>query len=325
MERELIEPGARILVGCSGGPDSAALLAALVEIAEELRFDVRAASVDHGLRSDAEGDVALARAQADVLGVAFTPLKVDVAAGPSLQAQARSARYGALRRLADELGATRIAVGHTLDDQAETVLMRLLRGASVTGLSGVQPIRSDGVVRPLFDCRRSDVHAFATARFSGLAADPSNENTRFLRVRVRQELLEALRREDPAIDAHLAALADDARDVRDHLEVCGTALLEGATRSDGSVSIQVLGAGAVAVRRGALRAWVRNRTGREPGRSQLQELDGLLRGHGEVLLGVGLVARVEADGLQITAGSASDGSPDGGLDASRAGAKVVKE
>jgi len=324
-ERGMLEPGMRVVVGCSGGPDSAALLSALAELGEELRLDLRVASVDHGLRQDAALDVALARAQAEAVGVAFTALKVEVEAGPSLQAQARSVRYGALLRLAAELGAQRVAVGHTLDDQAETVLMRLLRGASVAGLSGVQPAREDGVIRPLIDCSRAEAHAFAAARFAGLAADPSNQNARFLRVRVRHGLLQALREEDPAIDSHLAALADDARQVRAHLDGCATALLSKAASDGGTVSIHVLASADGPTRRAALRAWAAGITGRDPGRSQQLELERLLRGRGEVMLGAGFVARVGDGRLRIDAVSAPDGLPDGGLDAGHAGAKVVKE
>src|SRR5262245_8818481 len=130
----MIPRDARVLCACSGGPDSAAMLVALARLAPELGFELVAASVDHGLRADAAHDVAIASRQAAALQVPFHALRIEVAAGASIQAQARSARYEALLRLAAELGASRVAVGHTRDDQAETVLARLLRGSGLVGL-----------------------------------------------------------------------------------------------------------------------------------------------------------------------------------------------
>ncbi|HMI89850.1 MAG TPA: tRNA lysidine(34) synthetase TilS, partial [Polyangiales bacterium] len=128
-ERGLLEAGGRVLCACSGGPDSAALLVALAQLQVELDFTLEAASVDHGLRADAGLDVEIARDQARSVGVPFHALRVQVSSEGSLQAAARSARYGALHGLAASISASRLALGHTRDDQAETVLMRVLRGA----------------------------------------------------------------------------------------------------------------------------------------------------------------------------------------------------
>jgi tRNA(Ile)-lysidine synthase len=128
-DRGLVEPGMTVLVACSGGPDSAALLRALGLVAPELGFSLAAASVNHGLRASAALDVEIARAQALALGIPFHSLHVQLAPGGSIQAQARTARYAALLALAAAQGMQRIATGHTRDDQAETVVLRLLRGA----------------------------------------------------------------------------------------------------------------------------------------------------------------------------------------------------
>jgi len=201
----------RVLAACSGGPDSAAMLLALARLANELDFGLEAASVDHGLREDAARDVEIAAEQAASAGVPFHGLRVEVAAQGSLQAAARSARYAALHELAVRLGAARIAVGHTLDDQAETVLLRVLRGSGLSGLAGVTPRRADGVIRPLIDCRRADVAAFAASRCTRIANDPSNVDARFERVRIRSEVLPRLSAENPVVVEHLADLADEAR------------------------------------------------------------------------------------------------------------------
>lgn len=206
--------GERVLVACSGGPDSAALLAVLSRLSGELDLSLTAASVDHGLRPDAALEVDVAAALAERFDVPFARLSVEVpAAGASLQAKAREERYGALRAEAARVGAARIAVGHTLDDQAETVLSRLLRGAGTRGLSGISPARADSVIRPLIDCRRSDVHAFASARGLVHRRDPSNDDRRFERVRLRAEVLPALATEDAQVVEHLAHLADEAREI----------------------------------------------------------------------------------------------------------------
>src|SRR5436309_14512587 len=132
--------GEHLLVAVSGGPDSTALLAALAELAPGHGLRLTAAHVDHGLRG-AEGaaEADAVAALATRLGVPFVRCAVTVSAGPDLEARARRARYQALARLAGEVGARRIVTGHTQDDQVETVLLRLLRGAGRRGLGAMRP------------------------------------------------------------------------------------------------------------------------------------------------------------------------------------------
>jgi tRNA(Ile)-lysidine synthase len=283
--RELILPGARVLCACSGGPDSAALLVALARLAPELGFSVEVASVDHGLRPDAVRDVAIAGAQAESLGLPFHPLKVQVSPGGSLQAKARAARYASLKACAAALGATRIAVGHTRDDQAETVLLRLLRGSGLRGLGAIDPRRRDGVVRPLIDCDRAEAHQLARASFREIALDPSNHDPRFERVRIRAHVLPALLAEDPRLTGHLADLADEAREVRSPLRAAAVGLVEHA-RVPGaeaeSLRISVLAERPAQLRRAALREWLEQRGVAPVARAHLLELDHVLltqRGH----------------------------------------------
>ncbi|HEX2679081.1 MAG TPA: tRNA lysidine(34) synthetase TilS [Polyangiales bacterium] len=291
--RGLIPRSARVLVACSGGADSAALLAVLTQLAPELDLVLEAASVDHGLRPEAARDVALARAQADQLGVPFHPLVVQVEPGASLQAQARRARYGALCGLAQRLGAQRIAVGHTRDDQLETVLQRLLRGAGVRGLSAIDPLRADGVIRPLIDADRSAVHALAHATFTQLAQDPSNVDARFTRVRVRSEVVPALRREDSALAEHLADLADDAREHAQLVEALSAELLARARHDAESLAISALLSAPAVLRRAALRLWLREHDC-PLGRAHLRDLDTLCtHRRGEVWLSARLAVRAE--------------------------------
>ncbi len=301
LERALVERGTCVLAACSGGPDSAAMLAALARLAPELGFSLQAVSIDHGLRADAAREVAIAREQAEQLGVPFHERKLDLGAGGltggSVQAVARAARYTALGELARELGAGRIAVGHTRDDQAETVVMRLLRGAGMDALGGIEPVRRDGVMRPLIDCDRAKVHAFARARFPRIAEDPSNRDARFERVRIRHRLLPALAEEDPGVVGHLAALADEARERAASVIYRASALLDRARGPGGGLLPEALAGADPAARRAALRMWLRERAGVEAGRRHLDQIERALGGKGEIWLPGGWAVRVDRSGV----------------------------
>ncbi len=298
-ERRLWRQGDHLVVACSGGPDSVAMAHVLGSLSRELGVTLVVAAVDHGLRPGAAAEVEGVARLADALGLPFRPLRVVVpTAGPSVQAAARRARYEALRSVADAEGARRIAVGHTMDDQAETVLDRLLRGSGVEGLSGIAPRRKDGVVRPLIDCRREDVRRYVAHHGLWTVTDPSNEDRRFSRVRIRLDLVPALAAEDPAVVPHLARLADDARAASRLVAARGRRLLarSGFPASDPDVS--VLRGGAEAARRFALRAWIVEFTGIRARRAHVEALERLLDGGaGEVLLGEEWGARVRQDRL----------------------------
>jgi len=176
------------LVAVSGGPDSVALLWALEALAGELRLRLSVVHVDHGLRPDSADDAAFVAALARSRGLPVAVEGVTIAPGGSLEARAREARYAALLRHATRLGADRVALGHTADDQAETVLMRLLEGAGPRGLAGIPPLR--GVfIRPLIETRRSEVLGALTVAGLAWREDPSNRDLKFLRNRIRHELL----------------------------------------------------------------------------------------------------------------------------------------
>jgi tRNA(Ile)-lysidine synthase len=283
-ERALIDPEMRVLAACSGGPDSGAMLVALANLREELGFDLEAASVDHGLRKDAAVDLEIARSHAQAAGVAFHALRVEVDVSGSIQAGARAARYAALSALAARIGAQRVAVGHTQDDQAETVLMRILRGASVTGLAGIDPNRADGVIRPLIDCSRADVASFAALHLTLVARDPTNEDTQFERVRVRGTLLPVLLREDTALVRHLAELADDARGLTRALASQADDLLERSRQGDESIDVSSWDPAPRSVRVLALRRWLEAAFGFQVGRAHLREIERALRAPAEVWL-----------------------------------------
>jgi tRNA(Ile)-lysidine synthase len=244
-----------LLVAVSGGPDSTALLAALAELAPARGLRLTAAHIDHGLRG-AEGareGTAVARLAAR-LGVAFVGRKTPVATGGDLEARARRARYIALRTIADEVGASRIVTAHTLDDQAETVLFRLLRGTGRRGLGGMRPERP-GLLRPLLGVTRADVRRFLADRELSHAVDRTNADLRFVRNRIRRVLLPFLESEfNPRLREALGALAARLRDEDD--------LLTGAARRAATrlVDARTLGVAVAAeppaLARRIVRAWL---------------------------------------------------------------------
>lgn len=217
--------GDLVLCACSGGPDSTALLHALALLRKRIGHTLHAIGVDHGLRAEAAAELTLAREVAEAQGVPFEIAAVAVAPGPDLQARAREARHRALQAQARRVGASAVALGHTADDRAETVVMRLLRGAGPRGLAAM-PARSAGLafapdatavelIRPALAARRADVRAHLTRHGLRFASDPSNLDRRFLRTRVRHEVMPLLESLSPQIVEHLCALADQLDPERD--------------------------------------------------------------------------------------------------------------
>jgi tRNA(Ile)-lysidine synthase len=197
-------PGTPLSCAVSGGPDSLALLV----LAVAAGCEVTAIHVDHGLRAGSDAEAAVVRAAASRLGAAFRAETVSVGEGPNLEARARAARFAVLP---DD-----VATGHTMDDQAETVLCNLLRGAGLDGLSGMAP----GTRHPLLALRRSETEALCAAMGLEPVQDPSNEDPRHLRNRVRHELLplcETIARRDP-----VPVLARQAELLRDESTLLST-------------------------------------------------------------------------------------------------------
>ena len=175
-------------VAVSGGSDSLAMLLLL----HEAGWRLEAATVDHGLRPEAAEEAAYVAQVCAGLGVPHATLTVDLSeAKGNLQDQARRARYAALRGWAAERGIGHVALGHTLDDEAETFLMRIARGAGLDGLSGMNPWAFDGQVtwvRPFLGARREDLRDYLRSKSVAWRDDPSNEDERFDRVRMRKAL-----------------------------------------------------------------------------------------------------------------------------------------
>jgi tRNA(Ile)-lysidine synthase len=205
-DERLVQRGMRILVAVSGGPDSMALLHVLARLRAASGFEVVAHGVDHGLRASATGELDLAERFARGLDVPFARTIVAVAAGGNLQARARDARHAALRTAATATGCDRIATAHHMNDRAETLLLRLLRGAGPAGLA-VLPPRAGVLIRPFLRADRAAIDAHIRRHDVPFAVDPSNRDPRFLRARVRHELMPLLTELSPRIVEHLCALA----------------------------------------------------------------------------------------------------------------------
>lgn len=194
-------------VACSGGADSLVLADAAIRVAGPAHVVV--VTIDHGLMPGAADAAARVAAWARQQGAAAVVRSVAVARRPSLEAAARQARYAALDALADELGLACVLLGHTARDQAETVLLRLLRGTGPAGLAAI-PAQRGRFMRPLLAIDRAAIDTYAAARGLPVWHDPMNDDRRLARVRVRRDVLPALRRENPRLDAALVRLASSA-------------------------------------------------------------------------------------------------------------------
>jgi tRNA(Ile)-lysidine synthase len=255
--RRLFEPGDVVLAAASAGPDSTALVAALAALRDAGAVaKVLALHVDHGLRPGGAEDAACAAAACARLAVPFETVRVRVGPG-NVQAEARRARYAALRAAAARLGATRIATGHTRTDQAETVLLALVRGAGARGLSGIPPRRGP-FVRPLVDRSRAEGIAWLASIGLSWRDDPTNATPRFARNRLRLVLWPRLVELAPSAERAIARAADLARADERALARLARAL----PRAGGALDVAALRGAPLAVRRRAVRRLWREATGR---------------------------------------------------------------
>ena len=209
----MLQPGDRVLVGVSGGADSMALLCVLWELRRDLGLSLFAAHLDHGLRAEGPAEKSFVHEASLRLGVPFISQERAVRATQeqqrlSLEEAAREVRYSFLLETAQIHQATKIALGHTADDQAETILMRLLRGSGTRGLGGIPPVRDKVFIRPLLESWREDVESFLRERKVAFLTDPSNRSPHFLRNRIRHELLPLLQQVNPRLPQIVVQMAE---------------------------------------------------------------------------------------------------------------------
>lgn len=233
----LLERGDRVLVAVSGGADSVSLLTVLLQLAASFDLTLQAVHLNHGLRGEeSDADAAFVVDLCRGLGIGCRCESLPVAAcrlpGQSRQAVARDLRYEALQRISASEGWTRVALGHTLDDQAETVLMWLVRGAAARGLAGIPWTRPPCFIRPLLGVSRTQILGYLEEQGLPHREDSSNATPTYLRNRVRHRLLPLLREFNPSI-AHLlsrqaAVLSEEDR----YLDECAAAELRRITQEE---------------------------------------------------------------------------------------------
>lgn len=249
-----LSPGTPLIVACSGGADSLALVSAVVFEAHKRLINVVGVTIDHGLQPGSADQAERVADQMTAIGVAEVRVErvvVGSVGGP--EAAARTARYAALARIAGEHAAHVVMLGHTRDDQAETVLLGLARGSGARSLSGMA--RVSGIYRrPLLQISRAETVAACHAEGIEFWSDPQNDDPAFTRVRIRNEVLPVLERElGPGVAESLARTARLLRDDADALDALADTLLVRADLERGRLAIGVLVAEPAAVRRRVLR------------------------------------------------------------------------
>lgn len=232
--RQLFQPGAHLLVAVSGGPDSVALLSLLHRLRASWRLTLTAAHFNYGLRGEeSDEDQEFVTALCRRLDVPLVTKRLNARSpsqSGSLQAAARGLRYRALAEIAERWGAEHIAVGHTADDQAETVLLWMLRGAGLTGLAGMPSVRDHHIIRPLYDSTRREVLLYLTRSGLSYRQDSSNDKLVYRRNRIRHEVMPLLRRLVPSCVEALCRSADLCREDDRYLHAHLASLAQGHVR-----------------------------------------------------------------------------------------------
>jgi tRNA(Ile)-lysidine synthase len=215
LEHRMIDSGDKIVVAVSGGPDSVCLLKILFQLQRWLDVSLIVAHLNHGLRpqeDEKETEFVADLARGLNLTLAYDKaVNLTKAHGTSIEEKAREIRYRFLERVLNEYHAQKAALGHNMNDQAETVLMHLLRGSGPTGLSGMPPIRQRRFIRPLINITRDEIHTYLKQKDIPFMMDSSNLEKRYLRNRLRLELIPLLLNYQPRLIEHLGELASLCR------------------------------------------------------------------------------------------------------------------
>jgi len=226
----MIGRGDRVIVAVSGGADSVCLLDILYSLKDVLEIELVVAHFDHGLRPDEDvSETAFVKSLAASFHCDFVTKRTDPdlqTETASLEERARDVRYRFLKEVKEQFSAQKIATGHNLNDQAETVLMRLLRGSGPSGLSGIPPVRDTHIIRPLIEVTRSEIESYLSKRGLSHITDSSNSETKHLRNEIRLNLLPQLEKYQPKIVEILGRTAGIMREETTWLEAKATRWLK---------------------------------------------------------------------------------------------------
>ena len=223
QKHNMLKVGDRLVVGVSGGPDSTALIHLLCRLKQDYKLSIWIAHLNHELRNEAKGEAEWVKGLAsqlkvpivlDSLNVALLAKKKKI----SLEMAARQIRYNFFERVAKEVGATKIALGHTASDQVETLLMRLIRGTGLDGLAGIPPTRGK-IIRPLINIFREEIETYCQIYNLHPCRDSSNQELFFFRNKIRLKLIPFISREyNPQFNQVLFRTADILREERKYLD-----------------------------------------------------------------------------------------------------------
>ena len=246
IKREgLIEKGDKVLVAFSGGPDSSCLLHMLWTLKDELGIELYSAHLNHRIRGlDAHRDALLAYRESKALGVACFLYSEDVPSYAdksklSMEEAAREIRYKMLFDLKEKVAINKIATGHNLDDQAETILMRIMRGTGLKGLKGMAYKRPDGLIRPIMDYKRHEIEEYCKSNQIRTALDKTNQEDEYRRNKIRLQLLPYIEEAyAPNIKEILSRMANGLREDSDYIDNISRSLYHQAAQKQGDYALK---------------------------------------------------------------------------------------
>ncbi len=297
-----------ILVALSGGADSVAMLHALLDLRDSFGYRLAAAHLNHRIRgAESERDEAFVRELCARLGIDLIVERAEGldAAMPNLEEAARDARHDFLRRTAERLGAKHVALGHHRDDQAETVLLRMLRGAGIAGLGAMDEAGPYRIMRPMLSLSREDIRAYLRAIGALFVEDSSNDSAALMRNRIRHELIPILEGYAPGVGARLAELSGEMRVLDAYVTREAMRALDAMRTAGGELDLARFASLDAALRTPVLRAFVIERIGslRRIGRAHLEAMVALIMEgppNGEISLPSGWRAVREYSRLRVT-------------------------